>query len=107
MTPKRNKDFFDKFLQDFEDDEVVDVAEFNMGYVPFIIDRVDDGERLQLNKDNKTYSFVDLDARKARGGNMEYTWGRLFRDHRCVNCFVATSWVKIDNLESAHKALEK
>lgn len=100
---ERNKEFFDKFLHDFEDDEVVDVIEFNMGYIPFNIERVSDGDILQLNEDNKTYSFTN----SISSIPSEYTWGRLFRDSRCVGAFKPLGWVKIENLESAHKAFRK
>ena len=104
MTLKRNKEFFDKFLEDFSKDEVVDVIEFDMGYIPFNVERVSDGEILQLNEDNKTYSFTH---RNGGMGVVIYTWGRLFRDSRCIGAFKPLGWVKIENLESAHKALKK
>jgi len=44
MSLKRDKEFFDNFLHDFGDEEPVDVVEFDMGYVPFNIERVKDGE---------------------------------------------------------------
>lgn len=100
---KRNKEFFDIFLEDFSNDEVVDVVEFDMGYVPFTIERVSDGEILQLNEDNKTYSFT---RRNGGMGVVIYSWGRLFRDHRCKGEFKPLSWVKIENLESVHKAFK-
>lgn len=100
---KRNKEFFDKFLEDFSGDEVIDVVEFDMGYVPFMVERVSDGAILQLNKDNKSYSVSHSMSHKPS----EYTWGRLFRDHRCINAFKPLGWVKIENLESAHKHLSK
>lgn len=82
---------------------MIGVEEFGLGYVPFIIERVDDGETLRLNSDKKTYSFVDLKDRDARGRGSKYTWGRLFRDHRCLNCFVTVNWVKIENIDKALK----
>ena len=105
MTLKRNKEFFDEFLGDFSEDETVDVVEFDMGYVPFTIERISDGSILRLNRDNKTYSFTG-ENRVALPDGHGYTWGRLFRDHRCVGAFKPLGWVKLENLESAHKAYE-
>lgn len=99
---ERDKDFFDKFLYDLEESEVVDIVEFDMGYVPFTIERISDGSILQLNEDNKTYSYKYWHSIGNR-----YSWSRLFADHRCPGDFRALGWVKIENLESAHKAFEK
>jgi len=100
MTLKRNKDFFDKFLHDFEDNEAVDVVEFNMGYIPFTIERISDGVMFHLNKNNVSYSVANSMSHKPT----EYTWGRLFRDSRCTDAFKPIGWVKIKNLESIHKS---
>lgn len=101
MKLEKNKEFFDKFLHDFEDIDAVDVVEFNMGYVPFNIERVKDGEILQLNPDNVSYSF----KRQEGGmGNHKYSWGRIFADTRTHGEFKPLGWVKLSNLESAHKA---
>ena len=102
---KRNKEFFDNFLSDFNKDEVIDVVEFDMGYIPFTIERVSDGELLYLNEDNRTYSFKEVHGYEGGGGGGfgEYTWGRLFRDHRCPEAFRAIGWVKIENLMLMHK----
>lgn len=102
MTLKRNKEFFDKFLHDCEDHETIDVVEFNMGYVPFTIERISDGVIFQLNKNNTSYSVVHLKSYSP----IEYSWGRLFRDSRCIGEFKAIGWVKLENLESAHKVFE-
>lgn len=102
MTLKRNKKFFDRFLSDCKDHETEDVVEFDMGYVPFNIERISDGKILQLNKSNISYSFTHSMSHVPT----EYTWGRLFRDSRCIDAFKPLGWVKIDNLESAHKAFK-
>ena len=108
MTQKKNntlngmekyKKFFEEFLYDFESLEGVDVAEFKMGSIPFTIERVSDGRILQLNDDNKTYSFTDTITLSPN----KYSWGRLFMDHRCVGAFKPIGWVKIENLETMHK----
>jgi hypothetical protein len=101
---KRNKEFFDKFLHDCEDHETIDVIEFNMGYIPFNIERISDGRILQLNPDNVSYSFKDSFMGELYN---KWSWGRLFRDSRCIGAFKPLGWVKIENLESAHKALRK
>ena len=101
MTLKRNKEFFDKFLHDFSENEVVDVVEFDMGYIPFQIERVKDGEMLQLNEDNVSYSFR---RKEGRMGRNKYSWGRMFADKRVSNDFRAVGWVRIENLERTHKA---
>ena len=88
-------------MYDIDDSEIVDVVEFNIGYVPFVIERVSDGETLKLNEDNSSYSFKDF-----RSGDSKYSWGRLFMDYRCLGEFKAISWVKIDNLDSAHKKIK-
>ena len=104
MTLKRNKEFFDKFLHDFSEDEAIDVVEFDMGYIPFNIERVKDGEMIQLNEDNVSYSF----KRQEGGmGTNKYSWGRMFRDKRVDNDFKAIDWVRIENLDATHKALKK
>jgi hypothetical protein len=103
MTLKRNKEFFDKFLHDCEDHETIDVIEFNMGYIPFNIERISDGKILQLNPDNVSYSFTHSISLNPS----EYSWGRLFRDSRCTGAFKPIGWVKIDNLDSAHKVFKK
>jgi len=107
MTLSKNSEFFEEYFNDCETSEIIDVVEFGLGYVPFIIERIDDGEQLQLNKDKKTYSFVDIKDRAVRGGSCKYTWGRLFRDHRCLNSFVTVGWVKIENIDKAFKKQKK
>ena len=96
---KRNKKFFDKFLHDLKG-EKVDVVEFDMGYIPFSIERVSDGSILQLNKDNVSYSFKD----SPMDGN-SYSWGRMFADYRCPKAFKPLGWVKLDNLDSVHEKM--
>ncbi|MEK6828544.1 MAG: hypothetical protein AABY15_00225 [Nanoarchaeota archaeon] len=103
MTQKRNKEFFEKFLHDCSEEETSDVVEFDMGYVPFTIERISDGKILQLNTNNESYSFTHSISLNPS----EYSWGRLFRDNRCTDAFRPLGWVKIDNLETMHKAFKK
>lgn len=106
MTLKRNKEFFDKFLHDCKDHETKDVIEFNMGYIPYLIERIEDGEILYLNEDNVTYSFKPIKGYDSEDTQRcGWTWGRLFKDSRCEEAFRPLGWVKIDNLDSVHKAL--
>ena len=105
MTLQRNKEFFDKFLHDFGENEVVDVVEFDMGYVPFIVERVSDGQKLYLNEDNVSYSFEPIEGYGASSN--KYSWGRLFRDQRIDGDFIAVGWCKLSNLEANHKAFRK
>lgn len=97
---ERNKEFFDNFLYDCKEGETDDVIEFNIGYVPFTIERISDGELLYLNQDNKTYSFKDCKM------DYQYSWARLFLDPRAKGEFKAIYWSKIENLESIHKAIK-
>lgn len=101
MIKNRNKDFFDKFLYDCEEGETDDIIEFKIGYVPFVIERISDGELMYLNKNNMTYSFKNYKI------GYDYTWSRLFLDSRASGCFKAIGWVKIENLESIHQAFKK
>lgn len=95
-------DFFKNFLRDFDDTSVIDdVVEFRLGYIPYLIKRISDGSLLYLNKDNVTYSFYESES----SGN-QYTWGRLFEDHRCHGEFEAICWVEIENIELMRKILE-
>lgn len=96
-----NKEFFDKFLYDCVEDEIDDVIEFKIGYVPFIIERISDGELLQLNEDNVTYSFNNSKI------GYSYSWARLFLDPRAKGSFRAIGWAKVENLESIHKSFTK
>ncbi len=98
---KINKEFFDNFLYDCVEGETDDIVEFNIGYVPYSVERISDGELLYLNEDNKTYSFKDCKM------DYNYSWARLFLDPRAKDSFKAIGWVKIENLESIHKALKK
>jgi len=98
---QRNKEFFDKFLYDCKDGETDDVVEFNIGYVPFTIERISDGELLHLNSNNRTYSFKDCKT------DVDYTWARLFLDPRAKGSFRALGWAKVENLESIHRAFKK
>jgi hypothetical protein len=98
MTQK-NKDFFDKFLYDCKEGEKEDINEFKIGYVPFTVERISDGELLHLNPNNTTYSFKDCK------NGCEYSWARLFLDPRAKGQFRVLGWSKIENLESIHKSL--
>lgn len=98
----RNKEFFEEFLYDCKEGETDDVIEFNIGYIPYTIERISDGIFLYLNEDNKTYS---LDYPQSTGN--KYSWARLFLDPRAKGEFKAIGWAKIENLESIHKALKK
>jgi hypothetical protein len=101
---QRNKEFFDKFLYDCVEGETDDVVEFNIGYVPYSIERISDGEILYFNEDNKTYSFKKIEG---YGDSPQYSWARLFLDPRAKGYFKVLGWAKIENLESIHKALKK
>lgn len=103
---QKNNEFFKDFFYDFDEVEISkiieDNSEFRIGYIPFSIERLSDGKILQLNSDNRTYSFthtISLNPTK-------YSWGRLFRDSRCIDAFKELGWVKIENLETMHKFIK-
>lgn len=93
------EEFYKNFLYDFDDGlydkEVHDVSEFRMGYIPFIVKRKSDGQVFKLNEDNMTYS---MPGENPHVGN-KWSWGRFFRDTRCVGQFEELAWCRYDNID--------
>ncbi len=102
MELNKNSKFFEKYFEDLLPEEEPEPIEFSLGYIPFTIERISDGEKLRLNDDKKTYSFIGHVSSEIS----KYTWARLFMDSRCTNEFKALGWVKIENIDKTLENLE-